>query len=189
MALKSNAIVTLLEAKAYIGIEPSDTSEDGFLENAINFVSQFIEEYCGRPIKAKEITEFLDGGQKAVVLKAYPIVSVGGVWEDAERVFGGDTAVEFFYDPAGIVYREDGHFIDGRGVVKVIYTAGFEEVPSSIGQACLMMIRTVYERWKKGTEAMSTIAIGEGNIVYQANEWVPLPAREILNLYRRRGVA
>src|SRR5687767_9662092 len=80
MPLVGNALTTLAQVKLHIGIEASDTSQDGLLEFYINGASEFIERYTRRKFAKGDYTLKLNGeGFARLYLPNYPIVSIGSV--------------------------------------------------------------------------------------------------------------
>lgn len=75
MSLDSNALVTLAEAKTYLGITGSD--DDTLLNSLINNSSAAIESYCDRNFIAQNYSEFYNGmGQRKLRLRNFPVTSI-----------------------------------------------------------------------------------------------------------------
>jgi hypothetical protein len=75
MSLDSNALVTLAEAKTYLGISGSD--DDTLLNSLINNSSTAIESYCDRNFIAQNYSEFYNGlGQRKLRLRNFPVTSI-----------------------------------------------------------------------------------------------------------------
>ncbi len=75
MSLDSNALVTLAEAKTYLGISGSD--DDSLLNSLINNSSTAIESYCDRNFIAQNYSEFYNGlGQRKLRLRNFPVTSI-----------------------------------------------------------------------------------------------------------------
>jgi len=74
MALDTYALVTLQEAKDWLGI--SVTTYDTILENLINATTARIEQYLMRQVKARDRIEFYDpDGSNTLLLRQYPVNS------------------------------------------------------------------------------------------------------------------
>lgn len=75
MSLDSNALVTLAEAKTYLGISGSE--DDTLLNSLINNSSTAIESYCDRNFIAQNYKEFYNGlGQRKLRLRNFPVTSI-----------------------------------------------------------------------------------------------------------------
>ena len=75
MALADNALTTVADVKTYMGITGS--GDDSLIETLINNVSDQIERYCDRNIKAKALEEFIDGrATRTLAVANSPIVTV-----------------------------------------------------------------------------------------------------------------
>lgn len=75
MALADNALVSLADAKAYLGIGTS--GDDALIERLINAESSRIERYCDRNFRKQSYRESYNGnGQRRLRLRNFPVISV-----------------------------------------------------------------------------------------------------------------
>ena len=94
-------------------------------------VSKRVESYLGRGIETTERTEVFDLelGQKRLLLYAYPLVSVDGVWNDPNREFGEETAASNVdvLGPSGVLLLDRASLYPGESVLQVAYTGGMTD--------------------------------------------------------------
>lgn len=150
MALNANALVDLAELKRRIpSIAASDTSKDEELMDYINEVSQFVENFIGRPLKAADYTEYIaPNGEEFLLTRYFPINSVASV-HVSERRTDVQELVEnedwYLEKPKqGELYRPNswmktgytsylgGHVEFPERNIKVVYNAGYETIPADI---------------------------------------------------------
>lgn len=75
MALADNALVSLADAKAYMGVGTS--GDDALIERLINAESTRIERYCDRNFRKQSYRESYNGsGQRRLRLRNFPVISV-----------------------------------------------------------------------------------------------------------------
>jgi hypothetical protein len=78
MALADNALVSLADAKAYLGVGTS--GDDALIERLINAESSRIERYCDRNFRKQSYRESYNGsGQRRLRLRNYPVIGISRV--------------------------------------------------------------------------------------------------------------
>lgn len=78
ITLASNAIVTLGDVKQYLRKSDADTGDDDFLTDAINIVSDAIEDFIHGPVKMQAFSDIYDGnGKQKLVVRHRPIIAIG----------------------------------------------------------------------------------------------------------------
>ena len=144
----SGAVVTLDEVKAYLNIEPSDTSDEALLAILIAAAVDYCERYTGRVlletgfrltrnmINCKYRSDLAKNPLKEVTLAEYNDGD-GFVTSTDNRVNSGDYPYVVFEDKCWGCDREV--------VFKVEFTAGYENVPPSLKQGILAHIAFMYE--------------------------------------------
>ena len=143
----SLALVSVDQAKAALGIDASDTSQDAALSAQIDSVSMAINNWCDRIFAVQTYRDQLRNAcgwyGEPLVVRQYPIVvDDGGVPLVAVEEDGAaldPTLLEVFPEQ-GAVYRLDASMVPsswGAALVVVDYTAGFEAVPADVQAACL----------------------------------------------------
>lgn len=162
--LSSNALTTLEQVKNDLGIASDVTSDDAYLAQLINSVSQTIETYCRTRFGLQEYHEMKQGrGSTKLILDNYPIHKVNQVIinEEVVNIDGIKTIPD-----NGIILRPIGGFPskvygdyfmhpgpdDGQFNIFVEYTAGYvlpkdatdenpRSLPYDIETACIRMVR------------------------------------------------
>ncbi len=122
-ALAANAVLTLNEAKRYLGIEEGDPSRDAEVTEAVNEASQVAEDFCGTCLRQKAFTsEQHDGsGDYDLWLDNAPVASISAITEETIAVVSTQYAL---YASRGKVRRTDGYWGSVVGSVLVSYVAG-----------------------------------------------------------------
>jgi hypothetical protein len=182
MALNSNAIVTLAEAKAQMKLVDTNTNEDATFEGYINEISSAVELYCKRKFVSQSITsELHDGsGGRFLYPRYFPIQQLStasaptteqklaslqyrdtpdSTWMDIE-----DNINNIFIETGDDSCRPyielyDTYFPVGRRNITVSYKAGYTTVPSDVKMAVLEMIQMRWNEAKRGNDWL-----GQGNI-------------------------
>ncbi len=182
MALNSNAIVTLAEAKAQMKLVDTNTQEDATFEGYINEISSAVELYCKRKFVSQSITsELHDGsGGRFLYPRYFPIQQLStesspttaqklaslqyrdtpdSTWTDIE-----DNINNIFIETGDDSCRPyielyDTYFPVGRRNITVSYKAGYTTVPSDVKMAVLEMIQMRWNEAKRGNDWL-----GQGNI-------------------------
>ena len=138
MALSTNAIVTLAEAKQFLEVEGEDDNDQ--LEALIGAVSGAIEQHVDRKLSTRVYTEEVYNGTgfSTLTLREYPVTAVsqietldnvtssGTTWktEDITNLVIMDAVTD---DTArGDLYWRDWAFPWGRANVRISYTAGID---------------------------------------------------------------
>lgn len=148
-------LVTLQEVKDRLGI--STGHNDDFLNEQIQFVSDLIEDYCGRKfLQASYVETFYADEilEKGVPLKKihsyhYPIISVTHF-----RINGEDISHRT-RKPMGKFLRLDDLrirevFDSDSDVLEISYDAGYVSTPSIIKEVCFGIIEERYNKYTSG---------------------------------------
>lgn len=181
-------LTTKADYKTYAGIK--STNEDAVIDFIIPRVSELVKSYCNRKFvdhwdSAK--TEIFNGGVKQFILAETPIVSIisvqgstdyGQTWTDLtqykEWVQEDDTILSL--DASGYFPK----LIKGY---KVVYTAGYEDVPGDLEAAILDLI-TYYRRHEGNIHSAKTPGSNTTQIEYITTTSLPAHIRRVLDLYR-----
>lgn len=123
-------IITLDEAKRFLKITSDDY--DLILPDLIKAATNLIEQYIGRFVMTRQITEYFDGQKKNhIMTNQYPIYKVTSLHDDTEHTFGTDSIVtttdyRIYYDVGKIqLTGNEVSFVKGQQNVKLVYWAGF----------------------------------------------------------------
>lgn len=146
---ESLALVTLDQAKAALGLDPSDTSQDALLTQQISSVSLAISNWCDRIFAVQGYQDQIRNAYgclgEPLVTRQYPILAdpdtglpLVEIVEDG--VIRDPTALEVYLE-TGSIYRLDGTALVpaawGSAQLIVDYTAGYDPVPPDVQGACL----------------------------------------------------
>jgi hypothetical protein len=137
------------------GLTPTalTTQQVTAIELLVNAISRQICRHISSEIKAGTYTEVWDGaGSDDLVPSEWPINSVTSVKFSANGDFSSATALPttvIAYDKYSIKLR-DVRFPIGRGLVQVVYNAGYSTVPEDIQLACLLQFQWAYKKIGKG---------------------------------------
>lgn len=87
MALSTTALITLAQAKLYLGI--TDEDSDRILESLIERATGFLERYCNRKLKSRSYSRevYRGNGSRNLALDQYPVTAVGRVSEGRTNAF------------------------------------------------------------------------------------------------------
>lgn len=202
MALKPNALVTLIEFKTFLQLPDPTTADpvfDPVYELFINGASGRAEKHCRVFLALREDHEEIrsGSGKREMLLKQYPIQAVSGVYIDSARAFGVETLV----DPSQYVIttdsegngigleRLDGCVWDsGRHNIKVVYDCGYgatgtDEIPDDLKLAANFYAQFLQQRMKENDLGIATKSKDTENITISSE--MPKLVRELLNNYRR----
>ncbi len=188
-------LVTLAAVRAALFFDEDEINDDSFLQDLITRVSDRVEEYCGAKIVAGEFTEYFsgDGESDEVFIANPPIISVSGLWDDTDRLFGSDVLISssdyITWDKEGVIqlFNNESYFQTGKGNVKVTYSGGYTTVPSTVQQAVIEWITHVYRRHRDKTYGYtSKNAPGGAGSVGIDLSFIPDSVRGALTRYRVR---
>jgi len=183
--MKNPNLTSVENVKEYLGIADATDADDILFNRLIRAASDFIRTYIGRDITDEDYNERLNGnGSDRMVMRNYPIISVRTLAIDGVSI------------PAAKNFRESGYLFDAdtiylvgyrftRGVQNVVisYSAGYEEVPFGIEQACIDLVSLKYrERERVGVQS-KTLATEQ--VTYKIWDLTE-SAKNMLNGYQRR---
>jgi len=153
----------------------SDTSQDSFLTNLINRVTDWIERYCGhrRFLATDYVEELYSGnGTPYLVTKHWPINSVTKIEErDTELREDEWTEIDSEYyhikEPEkASIYLIGGTwggtrnvFNEGVNNYRVTYNAGYETIPEDLKLVCIELVKKFYN--DRRNSGMRSETLGE----------------------------
>jgi len=179
-------LTTRADYKAYAGIK--STNYDVEIDGLIPKVSALVKNYCRKSFVdywTVPLTEIYDGGTKTLLLKETPVVTVQNVTystnygvtntalvRNTDYVVRDDTIIST--DPNGFKYLLNGY--------RVIYLAGYDDVPNDVELAVMDLI--TYYRQNDGavhsTKAPGTNAV---QIEYISTTSLPAHIKRVLDLH------
>jgi len=103
MAVDQHALTSLANALEKLGLTSDGGSQDAYIENIINRVSDFIENYCHRKFKARlYVKERYDGkGQTILYFNQYPVLAINLdelIWNATAKTVTRDDGGSFVDD-------------------------------------------------------------------------------------------
>lgn len=198
MPTAASPIVTVPQAQNYLGV----TGRDSDLAGVINTASQMIVNRIGQVAGSPTVDEWHDGGCDRIMLyNQGPIQSVTSVTESYGTIVytltqvsldaGSANAYGFTIDlDSGLLVRRASGiatlFAPGVRNVHVTYVAGYATVPADITEACLYLVKHLWDpRRGAGTRNPGT----GGTEPQQTPLAFPPRVEEILAPYTVPGIA
>ena len=95
MAVSDFALVSLSELKAFLGLTDDDANRDAWLESEIHRVTEQLERWLDRRVRARPYREDLDDNYEThtFYLENTPIVEVRNLFRDTDRQFDTDARI------------------------------------------------------------------------------------------------
>lgn len=198
MALKSNALTSVANVKAYLSPWIAGTTYDTLIEMLIDGVSQLIEKECGSRVfnvTDDDVVELLDGdwdgtGRCKLFPKRYPIVSITSIEYKTGSLdnptWTAFNASDYTYDEeAGIIYftASLSSIKPNRQNIRLTYKGGYAaaDLPSDLQMCCLKMVAKEFD--KRRSQGATSESVGGGNVSW--NEDIDPSAKAIFRKYRR----
>lgn len=184
MPVSDYALCTLQEVKEYLDLNTS-AEEDKLLESFIDRVTDIFEKWTDRQFKSREYTEYLDGSDGSDLFpKHYPIISITSIHDDADWSWGSSTEVsssDYRISNSARYIASQTTFSKEDQNIKIVYTAGYAEIPADLKEASIEEVTRRFKRRK--TLGIESKAIGEGSDVYSVG--MPEEVISVLTRYRR----
>jgi len=159
--------------------------DDGVLLPLIHAAQKYAENYCDTIIEAADVTEYQDGdGTDTVLLRNFPVNSITSVYDDVGRDYAAASlipAASYMFESSGRLILENALFSFGRQNVKVVYNAGYADVPDDIKVAVANITFANY------LEANGSINMVEGQEIVYRPAKLRSEALRILDLYKKMG--
>jgi len=159
--------VTLADAKAYMGIDPTVTTYDDLIQGLINAVTAHMEAKIAGPIKQRSFTDTYDGtGLQVLPLRHIPVQAVTQVTVDGQAV---DISQIYVYQ--SFLEYANGFFNQGYKNVTVVATVGWNPVPDDLVLACKKLVAIEFMKAPAGknwlAQKSQTLSSPSGNLVSQ----------------------
>ena len=173
VALKANALITLLELDEFLQITIGDADLSNTL---INIASDFIDRFCNRSfILATYPNEEYDGdGNNNIYLRKYPVVSVASVI--LYDTYTGVNLYTFTVNTEYLIYLNEGYIYmrsktsPGHKNYRVTYDAGYllADIPYDLKNACAQLAGLIY--YNKGKAGVKSESIGKYSVTYDKGD-------------------
>lgn len=125
-------LFNLADAKAWIGIDPSDTTRDAILASLVRAASEACIKVMGRDPLRRTHTDTVNGcGGPALPVNEFPISSVTSVTINARTGGTPMLPTQYTWDD-NLIYNLAGDFPRGIRNVQVVYIAGLYPRPEPI---------------------------------------------------------
>lgn len=204
-----SVLTSLANLKRHLGIPASDAAEDTFLQQTLVALDQVVLGWTGRKTFASAAaTEYFDGtGRETLCLARRPVTAIAGVWVDGNGRYGYGSGAfpsssawnvgEHFVPRslaadetnAGLLQSIRGEWPEGRGNIKVTYTAGYATIPPDIELAVHQLAAIIRESRSRGM-VLNSETIGKYSYALLSGAKVPGQGPDVvgaagsLNRYR-----
>jgi hypothetical protein len=193
-------LITLEEYKIHEGVE--NLTANARLEDIINSVSQLVKTYCANSFvdfygSANNKTEYfnLQFATSVIQLSESPLVSITSVEErtsyGSPYVALSDTAFEYYVDmESDSIYRTSSsgysYWAQGPGSVRVIYEAGYAEIPADLKLAVIDLINYYFkDEYKERRTIGGTSITNQVSSTQWRNVDFPDHIKRVLDLYKQ----
>jgi hypothetical protein len=182
-------LVTLERLRSAYGLDiPAGSKIEAAYAVLISAASRACLGFLGRDIHLRTVTQYIDGnGHDRLVLDEAPVVSIVSLSVDRSRVF--NTALEpgsYRVDPStGIVTLYGIVLPDMADCVRVVYEAGYANVPEDIEAACVDTMQMMKRRLAGTSSGVSSRTMPEGGTETLETTAPTDFARLLLSQYRR----
>lgn len=193
-------LASVADFKTYLNV--TNTTDDALISKLLTQASVRFESLCGRRFGVRSYDEFYDGdGTRTLPLRQHPVIGVSSVHLDDDAspipaatgttdpgwrlvddvviingVSGPVFPSPFFLDKSTYYFRK------GRRNVRVVYSAGYSEIPDDIQAAVIELAALKYKerlRLGLGSESMAGM-----NATFLP-AIVPLSVMSVVEQYRR----
>jgi len=196
VALKSNAIITLLELDEFLR---NTIGDEDLSHTLINMASDFIDRFCNRQIlQATHTDEEHDGNNSnQIYINNYPIVSVTHI-----KSYDSNSAVDlhtYTVNTEYLIYKKEGYIYmrgrtsPGHKNYRITYVGGYliADVPYDLKSACAKLAGLVY--YGKGKTGATSETIGKYSISYNklisaSIAGIPVPAEIAGIIFQYRNI-
>lgn len=200
MPVLATPIVALPDAKDFLNI--SDTASDDKLTQFIAVASQMIVNRVGQVAGSQTVDEWHDGGTERIVLRNQAAIqsvtslteSYGSIVYTLTQVsLDGSNSLPFAFtvdlDTGVLVRRAAGiavPFAAGVRNIHVTYVSGYAAVPPDLSQACLLLVKHLWETQRGPSSRPGT---GGQSETLGSTYSFPRRVEEILAPYSVPGIA
>ena len=159
-------IITLAEAKTYLGVSASDS--DAVITSLLTAAQEAMEAHCCRNLEETSVTEDLDGEGSQRLRTREPFQALTALYLDSTRAFGAGTQIgnSNFHLARGrdgtakVIEYLDSYFDDGQKNVRVVYQAGYTAatMPGNIALALKKQVGVLYSNWQRAKQAKDILS-------------------------------
>jgi hypothetical protein len=165
---------------------PSPEMEE-LIDTLVDSFTSVFESYCGRNFKSRGYDEQLDGDGDGILYPThYPITAVSGIYDDDDWSWTSSSLVDsttYLVKDMSVVMKYGYYFDEGIKNIRIVYTAGYTEVPADLKLACITEINRYIDRLHDS--GMTYKLSGETAYSLIPDAWLASTV-SILNKYRRK---
>lgn len=193
-------LTTVADVKEYLESQSDDSRVEALIQAFITGLSAEVEQYLDRELVAGTYTEYHDVAynQFQLFLRAYPVTSITGIWNDTSRVFAASSAVSAdtykLYEDRGKLYFDGIALYPGPGVVKIVYAGGmaadsaaFIAAYPAIAHACAAEVAARFQR--KNQQGAAAVNFATGGVSLLPRGQFVTNIEDVLQPYARILVA
>jgi hypothetical protein len=185
-------VVSLQDAKDHLNI--TTTTNDEELRRFLWVATDLCEQYAGRVLGRKTVTDIFDGGSARLRLRHPVALSVTTVVENGVTLDAAsyrlDATTGMFVERVGSngLISFGGMFSGSVDAITVTYVAGFQIVPPTVQQAVLEALRHLWQTQRGASSVSALVSSGDD---YTPGMSFSLPRRvmELLGPWTLAGVA
>lgn len=193
--LKENSLITLDDAKGWLGIDLSNTDYDFKLITFINSSSDKIEAYLDRKLCKKEYTARIDGNRNIrFVLPNFPVSTISSIAVNPKWDFSNPVDPDNYrWSDDGVVTLKQSLLPRGNSNMQVVYEAGYvtplssiqtgDTLPSAIKMACIEFVKYLFSLDSDERYGISSRNKQGQSINYVAG--IPAEITQMIEEYRR----
>jgi hypothetical protein len=183
------SLTSLEKVKSYLQI--SDTSDDDFIQDLVDYVQNQIENYCSRKFDVATYTENYQCKHKCFP-KNMPLKSVESIIRDDNTLLTTDYKVrgnyiEFISDLKG--YTMGGSVLyanDYVSEVNITYTAGYDVIPKDLNMAATKLAVIEYKDSRENRLGVEQEYEGDVRYTYSKKDSeMPLNISSVLDRYKQ----
>lgn len=143
-------LCTVEDVKNYLGIRSND--DDNLITSLIISCSRTIESYISRKFEVQEYTDVFSGKDRVMyAFKQHPVISITSITVNNRLVHYKALSDN------ELVLNDGCYFSSGNLNCKVVYQAGFKDIPEDIQMACYEFVGYHYKLASNINISSSTI--------------------------------
>jgi hypothetical protein len=189
-------IVGLAEAKEYLNIPATDTTNDEELRSFIDSASDLAESYVGQVLGRRTFTnELYDGGTEFIRIRNPRALSITSVTENGATVLSSNYVLDYtgqrlYRIGSGTLYATNsyGYWTQGMNNVSITYVAGYVNPPMAAKQGVLVIIKHLWETQRGAMNVMGRV-LGGDELYSTPTYSLPRRAMELLDPTSFPGMA
>lgn len=172
-------MVTLQDIKSYLKIDDTNTKEDSFINNLIPSSYQMFCKYVGYEILSKDYTEYYSGDYTPNLIVKHVLINSITRLEIYGRVI---DSTNYVIQGNEIILTDGTVFPLVPNQIKIIYNAGYDELPDDIKELLIEFIGIRY----KYRDNINVLSMGNSHTrtTYEQDS-IPDKIRKLLFFHRR----